>query len=200
MKKIQIVFAAFALVVFASCNDGKKTTEDADMMEQETMEEGMDMEDQRNDGAKEVAFLLESKNGSNASGKVTFSEDNGMVRFNAELTGLEEGTHAIHIHETADCSAADGSSAGGHWNPTFQPHGKWGDEAGYHKGDIGNFDVDASGKGSISMETNEWCIGCGDEKKDILNKAIIVHQGTDDYTSQPSGDAGKRMSCGAIIK
>ena len=41
---------------------------------------------------------------------------------------------------------------------------------------------------------------CNDEKKDILGKAIIVHQGVDDFTSQPSGDAGARVSCGGIIQ
>ena len=50
------------------------------------------------------------------------------------------------------------------------------------------------------MQTELWCIGCGDETKDVLGKAIIVHDGTDDYTSQPSGAAGARVSCGGIIQ
>ena len=29
--------------------------------------------------------------------------------------------------------------------------------------------------------------------------AFIIHEGTDDYRSQPSGDAGKRIAC-AVIK
>ena len=108
--------------------------------------------------------------------------------------------HAIHIHEKADCSSPDGKSTGGHWNPTGQPHGKWGDEAGYHKGDIGNFEVNANGRGTVSMSTDEWCIGCGDNTKDILGKAIIVHLGVDDFTSQPSGAAGARVGCAGIIE
>mgnify|MGYP000910931449 CR=1 FL=1 len=50
------------------------------------------------------------------------------------------------------------------------------------------------------FSTDQWCIGCGDENKDILGKAIIVHQGTDDFTSQPSGAAGARVSCAGIIE
>ena len=114
--------------------------------------------------------------------------------------GLTEGIHAIHIHEKADCSSPDGKATGGHWNPTAQPHGKWDAVEGYHKGDIGNFTADASGKGSITFTTDQWCIGCGDETKDILGKAVIVHAGTDDYITQPTGDAGGGVSCAGIIQ
>ena len=89
----------------------------------------------------ELVVKLESKSDSGVTGNVFFKEENGMVTMTAMLNGLSEGTHAIHIHEKADCSAADGTSSGGHWNPTAQPHGKWGNEEGYHKGDIGNFEV-----------------------------------------------------------
>ena len=108
--------------------------------------------------------------------------------------------HAIHIHEKADCASPDGKSAGGHWNPTFEDHGQWGSEKGYHKGDIGNFTVDKNGTGAISMSTDQWCIGCDDPAKNILGKAVIVHQGEDDLISQPSGAAGARVSCGGIIE
>ena len=79
-------------------------------------------------------------------------------------------------------------------------HGKWGNSTGYHKGDIGNFKVKNDGKGTITLTTDEWCIGCEDITKDLIGKAIIVHQGIDDFVSQPSGAAGSRISCGGIIK
>jgi len=139
------------------------------------------------------------KSGSSVSGQAVFEQKDGKVIFTANMTGLKPGVHAIHIHEKADCSSADGSSAGGHWNPTFQNHGKWGSES-YHKGDIGNFPADEDGKGTITMTTDEWCIGCGDPKKDILGKGLIVHQDPDDYVSQPAGNAGSRVACSAIIK
>lgn len=149
--------------------------------------------------SKKLEIVLEPKNSSTVSGNVTFIEKKGKVHFNAKISGLKPGIHAIHIHEKSDCSATDGSSAGGHWNPTFKKHGKWG-EAEHHKGDIGNFVADENGNGSISLNTSEWCIGCEDSTKDILGKGIIVHAGADDFVSQPAGNAGARVACSAIIK
>jgi Cu-Zn family superoxide dismutase len=192
MKKLAIYLAASCFIL-TGCKDEQKK---------------MDAEDAADD-AKEVtkdvrpdhvSFELESKSGSSAIGKVSIVEMNGKVKLEASLAGLEPGTHAIHIHEKADCSADDATSSGGHWNPTFEPHGKWGAATGFHKGDIGNFEVDESGNGIVSMETDAWCLGCDDEKKNILGKAIIVHKGADDFTSQPSGAAGARVSCGGIIQ
>ncbi len=147
-----------------------------------------------------VIVNLSPKNNSTVEGTVVFVEIGDNVTLSANMTGLSEGTHAIHIHETADCSSEDGKSTGGHWNPTAQPHGKWGNSTGYHKGDIGNFEVGADGIGTVTMTTDQWCISCEDDTKNIVGKAIIVHQGTDDFTSQPSGDAGSRISCGGIIQ
>ena len=65
---------------------------------------------------------------------------------------------------------------------------------------IGNFKADENGDATISISTDEWCIGCGDETKDIIGKGIIVHAGLDDFTTQPTGDAGGRVSCGGIIE
>ncbi len=142
---------------------------------------------------------LESKSKSSVTGTATFIEKNGTVNFEAKIDGLSPGVHAIHIHEKADCASTDGSSAGGHWNPTFKKHGKW-NEAEYHKGDIGNFTADENGKGTITLTTDQWCIGCADETKNILGKGLIVHAGTDDFTSQPAGNAGARQACSALIK
>jgi Cu-Zn family superoxide dismutase len=144
-------------------------------------------------------MALNAKSGSNTSGNIVFKEENGTVSMTVIISGLEAGVHAIHIHESSDCSSDDGKSAGGHWNPTAQQHGKWGDEAGYHKGDIGNITADENGNGTITFSTDEWCIGCGDETKDILGKGVIVHAGADDY-GQPTGNAGGRVSCAGIIE
>lgn len=149
--------------------------------------------------ASKLNVTFEPKSSSNVNGSGIFSEKNGQVTFTANFTGLKPGIHAIHIHEKSDCSAADGSSAGGHWNPTFKKHGKLG-EGEAHKGDIGNFTADEFGNGSITFTTSEWSIGGDDTTKDILGKSLIVHQGPDDYISQPSGNSGARVACSAIIK
>ena len=152
-----------------------------------------------NEKSKTVNITFESKSGSNVKGTAIFDERRGEVTLTAKLSELKPGVHAIHIHEKADCSAADAASAGGHWNPTFKKHGKWGD-AEYHKGDIGNFTADASGNATVTFKTNEWCIGCGDATKDIIGKGLIVHEKPDDYFTQPTGAAGARVACSAIIK
>src|SRR5699024_2140913 len=107
---------------------------------------------------------------------------------------------AIHLHEKGDCSADDATSAGGHWNPMNEEHGKWDSKDGYHKGDIGNLKVDQDGKASITFETDQWCIDCDDKAKNIVGKAVVVHEGADDFKTQPTGDAGGRVGCGVIIK
>jgi superoxide dismutase, Cu-Zn family len=149
--------------------------------------------------SKKLEITLESKSSSSVSGTASFIEKNENITFIAKIAGLTPGIHAIHIHEKSDCSAADGSSAGGHWNPTFKKHGKWG-EGEHHKGDIGNFTADEKGNGSITVTTSDWCIGCGDTTKDVLGKAIIVHAGADDFVTQPAGNAGARIACSAIIQ
>ncbi len=151
------------------------------------------------DSDKKLNLTFEAKSNSNVAGTATFIEKDGKVTLEAKFSGLTPGVHAIHIHEKSDCSAPDGTSTGGHWNPTFKNHGKWG-VGQYHKGDIGNFTADKNGNGSIKFTTDEWNIGSGDPTKDILGHAIIVHQGADDFTTQPTGNAGGRVACTAIIK
>ncbi|APA62991.1 superoxide dismutase family protein [Maribacter sp. 1_2014MBL_MicDiv] len=197
MKILKVELALLALLAVFSCKEVKKEASEA----KEEMEELMDeAENEMTEQDTVVKFMLEPKSDSNVKGEVIFTEDDGEVDMVAMLSGLSEGEHAIHIHQTADCTAADGSSAGGHWNPTNEPHGKWGASEGYHKGDIGNFTADADGNAKVEFSTDEWCIGCDDENKNILGKGVIVHQGVDDYTSQPSGDAGARVSCAGIIE
>lgn len=198
MKKLGILLTASALFAFVGCKNEKKDADTLDPMD-DTVQ--MDTTADQNDmQSKTLTVTMDAKSGSTATGDVTFTEDNGEVKMDARFSGLKPGKHAIHLHEKADCSAEDASSSGGHWNPTHQKHGKWGDSDGYHKGDIGNFEADADGNGTISMSTDEWCIGCGDDNKDIMGKAVVVHEGVDDFVSQPSGDAGGRVSCGGVIQ
>lgn len=196
MKNLGLLFSASIMLAFVSCNDGKKQTDDIeidDTIQVETPTEAKEV-------PKTLSVKMDAKSDSGVMGEAFFSEENGVVRMEAKFTGMKPGKHAIHLHEKADCSAGDGTSAGGHWNPTLEKHGKWGDATGYHKGDIGNFEADDEGNGKITFETEEWCIGCDDEKKNIVGKSIIVHEGVDDYVSQPTGDAGGRVACGGIIK
>lgn len=198
MKRIYLSLVFSAAIFFTGCKNENTTAEDRVEENMNATQENTAEDSEMEDVSRELMVQMEPKSNSDLTGNVTFTEENGEVTMTAEFTGLKEGMHAIHLHEKADCSADDGTSAGGHWNPTFEDHGEWGSEKGYHRGDIGNFDVNAEGKGSITFTTDQWCIGCEDEKKNILNKAVIVHDGADDFVSQPSGAAGTRVGCGVI--
>ena len=205
MKKTLFILLMLSFVITTSCKKDKKETE---VITEETVNESQNTTPTANKvnpnkskgEIKKIKVALESKSGSTVTGNAVFTEENGVVSMVILLEGLTEGTHAIHLHEKADCSAADGTSSGGHWNPTAQPHGQWGSAEGYHKGDIGNIVANANGRATKSFSTDQWCIGCGDAELDIVGKAIIVHESTDDFKTQPTGNAGGRVSCGGIIQ
>ena len=135
-------------------------------------------------------------NESGVSGKAVFTQSGDNIKLVITLANASAGEHAVHIHAKGDCSASDGTSAGGHWNPTGVAHGKWG-EGEFHLGDIGNMMVDDQGIGKIELTTNLWEMNTGSDI-DVVGKAIIAHAGADDFVSQPSGNAGARIGCGVI--
>ncbi len=100
------------------------------------------------------------------------------------------GPHCFHIHEFGTCEIGDPNdpfqTAGQHWDPTNQPHGN-------HAGD---FPVLFSNNGfsCICFFTNKF------KPIDAIDKAVILHKNPDDYRSQPTGDAGKRLTCGVVKK
>ena len=103
---------------------------------------------------------------------------------------------AVHFHDGKDCGGK-GENTHGHWNPTNENHGRWG-AAPHHSGDIGNIMLDATGAGEISITTNRWSIDSASDNT-IIGRSIIVHDGTDDYTTQPTGNSGARVGCGQIM-
>ena len=149
-------------------------------------------------GASAQAVLAGTKPDTSVTGTIRFTERNGKVKMMLQVSVPKKANQsvAVHIHENGACGDM-GKAAGGHWNPTMVNHGKWGSGA-FHLGDIGNIKLDASGNGSMQLETDLWTI-TGTGTNNILNKGIIVHGGTDDYTSQPAGNAGTRIGCGVIM-
>ena len=132
-------------------------------------------------------------------GMVIFEAVTGGTWVSVEVVGLPQyqpprnnelpiGPHGFHIHENGNCEIGDPENpfqaAGGHWNPTNQPHGN-------HAGDM---PVLFSNDGFAKMYffTNKFTVS------QIINKAVIIHQAPDDYRSQPAGNAGKRLACGVI--
>lgn len=143
-----------------------------------------------------LSVPIQAKSNTKTEGNILFEQkgNNGAVVMTLRVKNLFVGEHAVHIHEKGDCSSADGTSAGGHWNPTKEKHGKWG-HGEHHKGDIGNLIADANGTARLTFKTNAWCLGCKDDSKNIIGKSIIIHAKADDYKTQPTGDAGGRVGC-----
>lgn len=132
-------------------------------------------------------------------GVVRFTEVPGGTWVTVNVNGLPTyrpargekdpiGPHGFHIHTKGDCSVGNPEkpfeAAGGHWNPTNQPHGN-------HAGD---FPVLFSNRGRAVMAffTDRFTVA------DVIGKAIMIHESPDDYRTQPAGDAGRRLACGAI--
>ncbi|TCT25117.1 superoxide dismutase family protein [Thermomonas haemolytica] len=147
--------------------------------------------------AREAVTNLAAASGSLVSGRLVLVPMGDGVHLTGEIGGLPPGSsHGFHIHEKGDCSAADASSAGGHFNPDAQPHGRAGHGA-HHAGDADNLVADANGVARVDVHVAGVSLGTG-AANDIAGRAIIVHAAPDDYRSQPAGNAGARIACGVI--
>ncbi|MGD2099280.1 MAG: superoxide dismutase family protein [Desulfobacterales bacterium] len=146
------------------------------------------------DKISKAVAVLHPTQGNDVRGTVTFSQMSNGVEVEADITGLSPGKHGFHIHAFGDCSAPDGKSAGGHYNPTDQPHAGP-NQAKRHMGDLGNIEANNSGKAHYQRVDSHLVLNGPDS---IIGRGVIVHGGTDDLKSQPSGAAGPRMACGVI--
>ena len=146
---------------------------------------------------KEVRVNLVGRSGSKTTGSVSFRPMGDAVHMTLEVRNAPPGLHAVHLHQKADCSSPDAKSAGDHWNPTREDHGRLGSTPHAHRGDIGNLEVGKDGRGKLEFHAREWTIG-GSEASNVLNHAIVVHAKADDFRSQPAGNAGDRIACGEI--
>ncbi len=194
MNKLQVFLGMGFLLLNTACDNKNETVvvqsnEDSIAVMEDELHVNPDMEEQ-----KVLSYDFSSASDSNLAGTATFTQMDNEVKLEVNLEGITPGDHAIHVHEKGDCSAPDASSAGGHWNPTGDEHGKF-DMEPFHMGDIGNLTADADGKASLIFSTDKWCLDCDDETKNLMGKSLIVHESVDDFTSQPTGDAGGRIGC-----
>ncbi|WP_234035670.1 superoxide dismutase family protein [Erythrobacter insulae] len=130
-------------------------------------------------------------------GTVTLSRNDGVLELNIELEGLEPSEKAFHLHTVGLCDAPDFKSAGGHLNPMDKSHGKLSD-GGQHLGDFENISITANGTVSVTRTIQ----GNADEVLAFMfdedGTAVMIHDGPDDYTTDPAGAAGPRIACGVL--
>ena len=144
--------------------------------------------------SKAICVLRGTEGNEGVTGVVSFTQQPDGVLIEAELSGLTPGKHGFHVHEFGDVDCGDGTCTGGHFNPTGSAHGAP-DASVRHVGDLGNIVADATGRGSYRRLDKVIRLGGRDS---ILGRAIIVHAGEDDLSSQPTGAAGARLAYGVI--
>jgi len=147
--------------------------------------------------AKEAQAIMMSASASLVSGKLTLTPEPGGVHLAGTIGGLPpSGRFGFHVHDTGDCSAVDGTSAGGIFNPTHQRHGNA--KIGAHQlGDLDNLISDLEGVAHVDADLGGVTLG-GGAPTDIAGRALIVHADPDDYATQPDGKSGPRVACGVI--
>lgn len=148
-------------------------------------------------GGDRAEATMAPTQGNKVSGTVTFVPSGDKLKVFAEISGLTPGLHGFHIHEKGDCSAPDGTSAGGHFNPTSKPHGN--PERGeHHAGDMVQLVADANGNARQVSYIEGPTLGDG--PGNIIGRSVIIHAALDDYKTQPTGNSGGRQACGVIVK
>lgn len=124
---------------------------------------------------------------SGISGTVKFLGQRGGVLVVAEISGLprsETGFFAFHIHEGGDCFGEGFPNTGVHFNPCGRSHPR-------HAGDLPPLMSD-DGRAYLAVLTKRFCV------QDVIGKTVIIHSHPDDFTTQPSGNAGEKIACGVI--
>ncbi len=144
--------------------------------------------------AKKASAKLNPTQGNHAQGDIVFTVVDNGVLIVGDIIGLTPGEHGFHILENGDCSAPDGSSGGDHFNPSKNKHGSP-EQPNRHVGDLGN--IVADNQGNVHFERIDKVISLEGENS-IIGRSVIVHEKKDDFVTQPTGDAGKRLACGRI--
>lgn len=140
---------------------------------------------------------LNKADGSNV-GVATLSQRSDGLWLNVAASKLSPGNYGIHLHAVGKCDAPDFTTAGPHWNPAQKQHG-FDNPMGSHAGDLRNIVVNAAGVGAVEAKIDGMFNGEGGAI-DADGLAIIIHEKADDYSTDPSGNSGKRIICGVFAK
>lgn len=131
-------------------------------------------------------------------GSIEISEKGAGVSFKVALSGLAPGKHGFHVHETGSCEPGTkdgkrqaGIAAGDHFDPDKTkshsgPHGKG------HKGDLPLIQAD-------NDKVEQTVVAPRLKLADIRGRALVIHEGGDNYSDQPENGGGQgRIACAVI--
>lgn len=192
-----------------------ETSDDAETSSEEEASEGDDAETSFEEEANEsddsestevaedkiepVVVDMINKDG-DSMGTATFEEAANGVILTLELEGLEEGEYGFHIHEYGQATPPTFMDALGHFNPTGADHGIYA-EGGPHLGDFPNLVVGKDGKVDIVLVVSNVSLD-PDAPYTLRTEngtSLIIHEGPDDYETQPIGTSGYAMIGGVIF-
>jgi Cu-Zn family superoxide dismutase len=139
----------------------------------------------------------------NAQGQVVgdavATREGGVVKVRLTVRGFTPGTHGLHLHQTGRCDAPDFASAGPHWNPAGRQHGRQNPQ-GPHLGDLPNLEVRPNGAGRVDFDV-QVPVGTAADANPLLDAdgtSIVIHAAADDERTDPAGNSGARIACGAF--
>jgi len=176
------------LALLAGCGDNAEPASE---------DSNIELGGQENSPISATADLIDVDGGS--IGQAMIVESQGNLTLKLTASGLTEGLHGVHVHQTGLCDSPDFKSAGGHWNPRDTSHGLE-NPKGSHGGDLPNILIGSDGTGELSHDLGEGSLS--DSKFALLDAdgaAFIVHAGEDDQKSDPSGNSGARVACGVFV-
>ena len=137
-----------------------------------------------------VARIKAGADAPQLSGTVRFYQQREAVLVVAEITGLpacsETGFFALHIHAGDSCRGEGFAQTGGHYNPEEMPHPD-------HAGDLPPL-LRCGNRAFLAVRTDRFCV------REIIGRTVVIHDGPDDFRSQPAGNAGTKIACGVIHK
>lgn len=147
----------------------------------------------RGDKMSDKTATAEIKGGQdypNIDGYVSFCEYDDGVLVSADIKGLprKNGVYGFHIHNGYSCMGNEDdeyANTGTHLSLGNNPHP-------YHSGDLPPL-FSNNGTAHMTFVTDRFTID------DIIGHVIIIHEDPDDFTSQPSGNSGKKIACGKIV-
>lgn len=136
-----------------------------------------------------IAQIRGTADNAGLSGMVRFYQFSGGVLVEVDVTGLPKnssGFHGFHIHAGAACKGDDFSATGGHFDTAGKPHP-------LHAGDLPPL-LSRNGRAYLTVLTDRFSIS------DIVGRTVVVHADSDDFHTQPAGNAGEKIACGVITR
>lgn len=194
-SKTLIALSVFALLFAFGCAPEEEAYEE-EPLEDTGYEEVEEPAETAAPGTGEATATLRTADGTEI-GTVTFTQDTvgGSVQIQADFHDVEgDGPHGFHLHQNGECSAPDFQSAGDHFNPEGVDHA-CPPTTPRHAGDFGNVEI-SGGSGSVDQDSDLVAVAAGPDS--VVGRAVILHDGEDDCTTQPSGDSGNRYACGVV--